>query len=106
MSARLPHPDAVLRAGSCALLAGVAASGFAWAAFGIDAAAWLHWGPECALRAWTGLRCPGCGMGHALVRLGQGAFADAWAANPAAAGLLLAAGWAAVRPPRAAGRRS
>jgi hypothetical protein len=36
----------------------------------------------CLLYALTGWRCPGCGMGHALLALARGDLAAAWAFNP------------------------
>ncbi|MBI2362752.1 MAG: DUF2752 domain-containing protein, partial [Elusimicrobia bacterium] len=36
----------------------------------------------CLVRALTGLRCPGCGMGHALLASLRGQLGPAWDANP------------------------
>lgn len=98
MNRRLPHPDVVLRASAWVLLVAVAASGFALTLWNVDAAAWLHWGPACTFRTWTGWTCPGCGMGRALVRIGQGAFGEALASNSASPLLLGAIVWSALRP--------
>ena len=38
--------------------------------------------PECAFFHYTGLYCPGCGTGRALVALAQGSVWDAFCLNP------------------------
>ncbi|MBI5595226.1 MAG: DUF2752 domain-containing protein [Elusimicrobia bacterium] len=49
----------------------------------------------CLWRALTGLRCPGCGMGHALAATFRGDLESAWAANPFGPALALAcSAWA------------
>ena len=101
------RPETLLRAGALALLAAVAAAGVVQAFGSLDLASWLHWAPACAFRAWTGVACPGCGMAHALVAIGQGDFSGAFAANPAAALVIAIAACAALQPrwldgPRAA----
>lgn len=47
----------------------------------------------CAFRTVTGLPCPGCGMGHALLLAFNGRFADSFAAHPL--GLPLLSVWTA-----------
>lgn len=39
--------------------------------------------PLCAVKALTGLDCPGCGMTRAFVLIGHGRFAEAFALHPA-----------------------
>ncbi|HEX9814971.1 MAG TPA: DUF2752 domain-containing protein, partial [Myxococcota bacterium] len=62
---RLPDANPVLRAALFAILGVMLVSGFGWWLFGVDLIGFLGWLPGCAFRAWTGLPCPGCGMGHA-----------------------------------------
>jgi len=93
-----PTPDRLLRASSLAVLAGGAMSGVLSASVGIDLIEHLDWAPGCAIRAWTGIECPGCGMTRALVLLGQFQFAACCRANPAAPLLALAMGLTAWRP--------
>ena len=71
----------------------------AHAATGSDPGSHLHWLPACPFLAWTGWPCPGCGMGRALVLLGQLRVTEAMALQPAAPALLVAAAVAALRPP-------
>lgn len=66
----------------------------AYAVLGAEAA--LGWSPRaslCPFRALTGLPCPGCGMGHALVFGLQGRWGASFAAHPL--GLPLLATWTA-----------
>jgi hypothetical protein len=51
---------------------------------GVDLLEFLDWLPVCVFRAWTGIPCPGCGMGHALIHLSRLELAAAVGANPAA----------------------
>ncbi len=56
--------------------------------------------PLCLFKAVTGLPCPGCGMGHALILALNGRFAESFAAHPL--GMPLLAVWTAslVAPSR------
>jgi hypothetical protein len=36
------------------------------------------WQPGCPVRAWTGLKCPGCGAGRAMEAILRGDAAGAW----------------------------
>jgi hypothetical protein len=65
------------------------ASGIAWQFWQLDGLVYSSWLPGCVFRAWTGVLCPGCGMGHALIHLSRFEWAAALAANPAAPGLTL-----------------
>jgi hypothetical protein len=94
---RLSSPNLVLQAASLAVLAAVAASGL-MTVLGIDPLDHLDWVPACAIRTWTGIACPGCGMTRALVLLGQLQFAASCSSHPAAPGLVIALGVGAVRP--------
>jgi hypothetical protein len=98
MLERLPNPDRVLRVASLAVLAAVAASGLLASFGGIDLIDHLDWAPPCAIHAWTGFACPGCGMTRALVLLGQFQFAASCSAHPAAPGVAIALGVGVVRP--------
>jgi len=69
----------------------------AWAAlhFAVRAAgsvdAILAWVPfRCPLRWFTGVQCPTCGLGHALVEAVAGNFAESWQHHPAGVALLSA----------------
>lgn len=43
----------------------------------------LAWVPlHCPLRVWTGLQCPTCGLGHALLSFAGGDPVAAWAHHP------------------------
>jgi uncharacterized membrane protein YqaE (UPF0057 family) len=77
-------PEPVLRAALFAILAVMLASGFSWWCLDVDLLEFLGWLPGCAFRAWTGLPCPGCGMGHALIHLSRLQWIAAIGANPAA----------------------
>jgi len=62
--------------------------------------------PECSVRRWTGLHCPGCGGTRGTGRLLEGDLAGAFAMNAvvalgalAAAGFLLAGVWREWRGP-------
>lgn len=83
---------------------GLAALGAAaaWGAlyFGVRAAgsvdALLAWVPfRCPLRLFTGIECPTCGLGHALVEAAVGDFGASWRDHPAGV-LLYAVALAAV----------
>lgn len=40
--------------------------------------------PElCATKAYTGVRCPGCGLSRSFIAISHGQFAKAWRLNPA-----------------------
>jgi hypothetical protein len=52
----------------------------------------------CLFHRATGLPCPGCGMGRALLLLAQGRFSESWAAHPFALPLLGLAWIAALLP--------
>lgn len=80
----LPDPNLVLKAALFAILGGMSVSGIGWWLFGVDLLEFLGWLPGCAFRAWTGIPCPGCGMGHALIHLSRFQWAAAVSANPAA----------------------
>lgn len=47
----------------------------------------------CLFRTLTGLRCPGCGMGHAVLEALRGHLASSWSWHPF--GALLALAWTA-----------
>lgn len=49
--------------------------------------------PLCLFRLWTGLRCPGCGMGHAVLEAFQGHWGASFSSH--ALGLPLLAVWTA-----------
>ena len=52
--------------------------------------AFLSWVPyRCPLHLFTGIECPTCGLGHALVEAATGDFATSWRHHPA--GVLLCA---------------
>ena len=73
-----------------------AAAGAAYAAVVVQAAYPLI--PEngatfCPFRVLTGIPCPGCGMGHALVFALRGDFAGSWHSHPL--GIPLLALWTA-----------
>ena len=89
--------------------AGAGAAGLALALFGVPLAGF----EICALRRFTGLACPGCGMTSALAALARGDLAAAWALHPyslllavqggaawVASGWRLARGLALEVPPR------
>jgi len=80
----LPDPNRLLRAALFAILGVMLVSGVSWWMFGLDGLAFLRWMPGCAIRSWTGLPCPGCGMGHALIYLSRFQWDAAVEANPAA----------------------
>ena len=101
---RLPNPDRVLQASSLVVLAAIVASGLLATLGGIDLIDHLDWVPACAIRAWTGIACPGCGMTRALVLLGQFQFAASCSSNPAAPGIVIALGLGIVRPGLVMGR--
>jgi hypothetical protein len=52
----------------------------------------------CLFHRVTGLPCPGCGMGRALLLLAQGRVTEAWDMHPLAPVLLGLAGLAALLP--------
>ena len=53
--------------------------------------------PLCAVKALTGLDCPGCGMTRAFLLVGHARLADATAVHPASLpAFLIVAGMAAV----------
>jgi hypothetical protein len=101
---RFPNPERVLRVASLAVLAAVAASGLLANLGGIDLIDHLDWAPPCAIRAWIGFSCPGCGMTRALVLLGQFQFAASCSAHPAAPGFAIALAVGVVRPGLLTGR--
>jgi hypothetical protein len=59
-------------------------SGFSGWFLGLNLLEFIAWLPGCAFRAWTGIPCPGCGMGHALIHLSRLQWVAAVGANPAA----------------------
>ena len=65
----------------------------------------LAWVPfRCPLRLFTGIECPTCGLGHALVEAATGHFAASWHHHPGGVVLWVVAlaGWmAAMVMPRA-----
>ena len=93
----LPDPSSILRAALLAILGALLVSGFGWWFLGVDLLEFLSWLPGCAFRAWTGLPCPGCGMGHALIHLSRLQLVAAVGANPAAPFLAAAMLIAALR---------
>ena len=44
----------------------------------LGALAATFWQPGCPVRAWTGLKCPGCGAGRAMEALLRGDAAGVW----------------------------
>jgi hypothetical protein len=58
--------------------------GFSGWFLGLNLLEFIAWLPGCAFRAWTGIPCPGCGMGHALIHLSRLQWVAAVGANPAA----------------------
>lgn len=73
----------------------------------------VHGPVTCPLLALTGVPCPACGLTRSFVALGDGRWADAWAAHPlgpvlalALAATFLTWAWRLVRnqPPRAGKR--
>lgn len=85
-----PGPAPVLRVALFAILGVLLVSGVSWGLFGVDLGEILGWLPGCAFRTWTGLPCPGCGMGHALIHLSRLQWVAAVGANPAAPFLIVA----------------
>jgi hypothetical protein len=86
----LPDPNTVLRAALFAILGAMLISGLVSRFLGVDLLELLDWLPACAFRVWTGIPCPGCGMGHALIHLSQFELTAAVGANPAAPFLAVA----------------
>ncbi|MEK7388654.1 MAG: DUF2752 domain-containing protein [Elusimicrobiota bacterium] len=70
-------------------------AGAAWAACAALAALGVPEGLTlCPVRLLTGHRCPGCGMGHAVVYAMRGDFAASWHAHPLGLPVLIAwTGW-------------
>ena len=96
---RPPEPRVLSRAAVAGLLVSLGLCSAAHQAFGWGPGEWLGLLPDCAFRSSTGLPCPGCGMGRALLLLTELRFADAVAANPGAPVLVTAMGVWLVRPP-------
>jgi len=86
----LPDPNQVLRAALLATLGVMLVSGLVGWFLGVDLLEFLDWLPVCVFRSWTGIPCPGCGMGHALIHLSQFEWTAAVGANPAAPFLAVA----------------
>jgi hypothetical protein len=51
----------------------------------------------CVWHALTGFRCPGCGMGHALLALAQGNVRAAWTLNPGSLAVAPILMWTGIR---------
>lgn len=51
--------------------------------------AWPSLVPECTVRRFTGLHCPGCGGTRCAMKLLDGDLAGAWAMNAAVAGVAM-----------------
>jgi hypothetical protein len=63
--------------------------------------------PLCAVKALTGLDCPGCGMTRAFILIGHGRLADGFRMHPLAPlAFLIVAAYAVVGAARALGQRS
>lgn len=93
-----PPPEGVLRAAVALFVLGLIATGLAHAWIGFEPLLLSDWLPGCAFRALTGLRCPGCGMTHALLLLTQLRVTESLAAHPAALVLVAAASLWLLRP--------
>jgi hypothetical protein len=79
----LPDPNQLLRVALFAILGALLVSGLGSWLLGVDLLEFADWLPGCAFRAWTGIPCPGCGMGHALIHLSRFEWVAAVGANPA-----------------------
>jgi len=86
-------------AAALAALFAVAAAAGAYHGLGVELEVLAGWLPPCPFRALSGIACPGCGMGRALLHLAQLRLGEATALHPFAPLVAAALVAATLRPP-------